>query len=129
MNEISALCDGECNIPFEKLQINTKSSYHIHKFGFDPDHPPYIPGGVDLNSGTMSLSGVQYLSRTYNLHNLYGFLETKGKKNKRNRKRKFTVFLNLATNKALEKVRGERSLVISRSTFSGSGKYGKKIAD
>lgn len=73
MNEISGMCNGECNIPFEKK----KKSGIPNSMQFDPDHPPYIPGGFDLNSGTMSLSGYQYASRTYNLHNLYSFLETK----------------------------------------------------
>ncbi len=56
MNEVSSFCTGECKIPFLE-RITT----------FDPDYPPYVPGGYELNEKTISMSGLQHLSLTYNL--------------------------------------------------------------
>jgi lysosomal alpha-glucosidase len=66
MNEISNFCNGACN---------TKYTYH----GPDPwDNPPYTPGGVALNTSTLSMNARQYIGINYNTHNLYGFSEAVG---------------------------------------------------
>lgn len=52
------------------------------------------------------MDAVHNISIEYNVHNLFGMLEA------------------IATQKALEKVRGKRALVISRSTYPSSGHYG-----
>ncbi|XP_060588970.1 lysosomal alpha-glucosidase-like, partial [Ruditapes philippinarum] len=93
MNEIAAFVDGSidgCPI----------SQY---------DHPPYTPGVVSgkLYTKTICASAKQKLSVHYNLHNLYGFMETK------------------ATYYALKELpSGKRPFIISRATFAGQGHYG-----
>ncbi|XP_077980261.1 lysosomal alpha-glucosidase-like [Glandiceps talaboti] len=71
------------------------------------DYPPYVPNvfGITLNDESMCPSAKQNLSLHYNLHNLYGYTEVS------------------ATYRALKNIRGLRPFVLSRSTFSGSGKY------
>uniref|UniRef100_A0A8C0Y2K0 Lysosomal alpha-glucosidase n=9 Tax=Castor canadensis TaxID=51338 RepID=A0A8C0Y2K0_CASCN len=71
------------------------------------ENPPYVPGvvGGTLQAATICASSHQFLSAHYNLHNLYGLTEA------------------IASNMALEKARGTRPFVISRSTFSGHGRY------
>ncbi|XP_041073054.1 lysosomal alpha-glucosidase-like isoform X3 [Carcharodon carcharias] len=71
------------------------------------ENPPYVPGvtGGNLRSRTLCMSGKQYLSSHYNLHNLYGLTEA------------------IASHDALIKVIGKRPFVISRSTFPSHGHY------
>ncbi|XP_072339593.1 lysosomal alpha-glucosidase [Scyliorhinus torazame] len=71
------------------------------------ENPPYVPGvtGWNLRSATICMSGKQYLSSHYNLHNLYGLTEA------------------IASHNALIKVIGKRPFVISRSTFPSHGRY------
>ncbi|XP_073350989.1 lysosomal alpha-glucosidase [Pagrus major] len=73
----------------------------------DLEHPPYTPRvvGGQLNSGTLCMSAQQKLSTHYNLHNMYGLTEA------------------FATHSALMKVRGKRPFVLSRSSFSGIGRF------
>ncbi|XP_055954358.1 lysosomal alpha-glucosidase [Patella vulgata] len=81
------------------------------------EEPPYIPNvsGGKLIYRTMCMTAQQYTSIQYNLHTLYGLLETKASHH-------FTcpsVYF-----RALTTILGKRSLVISRSTFAGQGHYG-----
>ncbi|XP_052063145.1 lysosomal alpha-glucosidase-like [Mytilus californianus] len=70
------------------------------------DEPPFVPPITgDMIDKTLCTSAQQHLSSHYNLHSLYGHFEAK------------------ATYDTLKKIRDKRSLVISRSTFAGSGKY------
>ena len=76
-----------------------------------PNNPPYRINngatGMPLNVNTIDMDAThgeqQWIE--YNVHNMYGFSES------------------IATNAALESTMGSRSLVISRSSFSGSGKH------
>ncbi|XP_045214547.2 lysosomal alpha-glucosidase-like isoform X2 [Mercenaria mercenaria] len=71
--------------------------------------PPYLPdvAGGTLYSRTICPSARQKLSTYYNLHNMYGMMETN------------------ATYHALKSLPlRRRPFVISRSTFSGQGHYG-----
>jgi len=78
-----------------------------------PNNPPYrinnAATGADLNTLTIDMDAVHSWNTTslleYDVHNLYGFSEA------------------VATNAALESQMGTRSLVLSRSTFSGSGHH------
>lgn len=72
------------------------------------EHPYFLPavhGGL-LFYHTLCMSSRQHLGLHYNLHNLFGFTET------------------IATNAALQIIRGKRPFIISRSTFPGQGSYG-----
>ena len=118
MNEPSNFCDGER--PFScPSDITPDLSSEFTRtadiaYPFDPFRQPYVPGEFqqqyggkgDLDQKTVGMYGVQYNSLHYNLHSMYGLSELQ------------------QTMKALTRVRKKRSLVVSRSTFPGSGKYG-----
>jgi len=70
-----------------------------------PENPPYVPGGFPLSQKTANVTATTYLSNEYNTHNLYGWSE------------------GIVTKQAAEKLRGKRSVVISRSTFAGTGRH------
>lgn len=79
--------------------------------GFDPLFPPYIPGHVaGDNEGafikTMMFDAVQYPGLHYDWHNMYGHSEI------------------VASADAMKSITGERQMIISRSTFPGSGFHG-----
>jgi alpha-glucosidase (family GH31 glycosyl hydrolase) len=148
MNEVANFCDGECKfiapvgfnrdsliskvnaprVDFEKAQAaigkvmqkqQEIESASVGKNGvvlprpkhgkldFDPNDPPYKPvnGGNPINSHTIDLSAKQYLSLQYNIHSLYGHYEGK------------------ATRSAADNILKKRSLIVSRSTFAGSGRH------
>eukprot|EP01112_Ceratiomyxa_fruticulosa_P012496 TRINITY_DN3460_c0_g1_i1.p1 TRINITY_DN3460_c0_g1~~TRINITY_DN3460_c0_g1_i1.p1 ORF type:complete len:854 (+),score=189.03 TRINITY_DN3460_c0_g1_i1:554-3115(+) len=102
MNEVSNFCTGQCgNIP-------TPSSASKLKYapGFNPEKPPYLPGGQKLDWHTLNMTAIQNGSLImYNTHNLFGWSE------------------GIATKNVLESLFGTRSIVISRSTFAGSGNH------
>ncbi|KAK7508003.1 hypothetical protein BaRGS_00000968 [Batillaria attramentaria] len=70
-----------------------------------PFTPPFINGGK-LAIRTVCPSAQQAVSSHYNLHNMYGWSETK------------------VTSAGLKRLLGKRSFVLSRSTFPSSGHYG-----
>jgi alpha-glucosidase (family GH31 glycosyl hydrolase) len=101
MNEISNFCNGECN-PASESRVSATQS---RAGRFDPDNPPFkiVNGGDALDRHTISLSARHYSTLEYNAHNLYGHLE------------------GIATKNALESYLQQRSVVIGRSTFAGTG--------
>ncbi|KAE9019239.1 hypothetical protein PR001_g13929 [Phytophthora rubi] len=82
-------------------------------FPFDPYRQPFAPGQNEprqgghgnLNSATLPMAALHHSSLHYNLHSLYGHAQAR------------------ATRHALDKIVQKRSVLLSRSTFSGSGKY------
>eukprot|EP00118_Oscarella_pearsei_P007834 m.39311 g.39311 ORF g.39311 m.39311 type:complete len:667 (+) comp32704_c0_seq8:17-2017(+) len=72
------------------------------------ENPPYKPAldGDHLNARTLCMSATNAISTQYNLHSMYGYSEAK------------------VTMGALTNVLGKRSMVISRSTYPGSGAHG-----
>nr|XP_015212266.1 PREDICTED: lysosomal alpha-glucosidase [Lepisosteus oculatus]XP_015212267.1 PREDICTED: lysosomal alpha-glucosidase [Lepisosteus oculatus] len=105
--------DFHAKVPFDGLWIdmNEPSSFVQGSLQGCPDNdlenPPYTPGviGGSLSAGTLCMSSQQHLSSHYNLHNLYGLTEAN------------------ATHSALERVRGTRPFVLSRSSFPGLGRF------
>jgi len=108
MNEISNFCSGECS---NNILINNDKKKNI---SFDPNNPPYkicnggYPQQDDLHTNTLSMDCKHDDGKIleYNCHNLFGLMET------------------WATKESLEKIRGKRAVVISRSTFASSGYHG-----
>uniref|UniRef100_G1SDA0 Sucrase-isomaltase, intestinal n=1 Tax=Oryctolagus cuniculus TaxID=9986 RepID=G1SDA0_RABIT len=79
------------------------------------NHPPYMPHlesrGTGLNSKTLCMESEQILPdgsrvRHYDVHNLYGWSQTR------------------PTYEAVQEVTGQRGIVITRSTFPSSGRWG-----
>ncbi|XP_077527812.1 lysosomal alpha-glucosidase-like [Haemaphysalis longicornis] len=100
-------------VPFDGLwlDLNEPSSlYNGSERGCPAstlEEPPYLPGEGNeaLRTKTLCMTGRQYLSRHYNLHNLYGLTEA------------------LRTYDSLRQILMRRPFIISRSTFSGQGRY------
>ena len=125
MNEISNFCNGECSSEEDSATVQQAPKPTIPYSGFDPNSPPYQINNqgsrAALNTKTISTDAVHYGGvLEYNTHNLFG--EQKGHQNNY-----FDQLLGLtesiASNLALENIRKARSLVISRSTFPGSGSH------
>ncbi|XP_053212192.1 lysosomal alpha-glucosidase-like [Panonychus citri] len=70
------------------------------------DNPPYTPGIQPLYNNTICMSAKQYGGLHYDLHSLFGLLET------------------VATYEAVKNITGTRPFILSRSTFSSQGHYG-----
>ncbi|KAG7401304.1 hypothetical protein PHYBOEH_002108 [Phytophthora boehmeriae] len=82
-------------------------------FPFDPYRQPFVPGQSEpefgghgnLNSATLPMAALHYSSLHYNLHSLYGHTQAH------------------ATRHALDAILKKRSVLLSRSTFAGSGRF------
>eukprot|EP01117_Protostelium_nocturnum_P008400 TRINITY_DN29_c2_g1_i2.p1 TRINITY_DN29_c2_g1~~TRINITY_DN29_c2_g1_i2.p1 ORF type:complete len:707 (+),score=283.88 TRINITY_DN29_c2_g1_i2:811-2931(+) len=103
MNELSNFCDGDC-------QDKPIPPSNPNKFVFNANFPPYkinnLANGAKnpLFAKTISPDSVHYGGvLEYDSHNLFGYMES------------------WASKEAMEKIRGERALIISRSSYSGSG--------
>jgi lysosomal alpha-glucosidase len=97
MNEIVGFCDGECT-------SSTKSK----NSAFDPNNPPYMPSGDFIYHRTLLMDSKDSLSMQYNTHSLYAHYE------------------NYATRIALDNLLKKRSLIITRSSFAGTGHTSSK---
>lgn len=104
-NILSAgFCNGEC-YPEGYLEQETKTKPQNIKLDFDPNNPPYVPGGIDLAEKTLRLDAVSKGGIEYNVHTMYGLMET------------------VATRNFFEKARKKRAFILTRSTFPGTGHY------
>lgn len=71
-----------------------------------PPKMPYVPqGGVRIDKSTVDVYALTKWGPQYDTHSLYGWSE------------------GIASKNALEKLRNKRAVVISRSTFAGSGSH------
>lgn len=93
MNEVSNFCVGAC-IPEDVVPSQDSVKSRL----------VYNPGFRDLEEKSLSLDGVHSDGIELNYHSLFGFLQ------------------GIATNKYFTDQQ-KRSLIISRSTFAGQGKY------
>ncbi|KAJ7325169.1 hypothetical protein JRQ81_018189 [Phrynocephalus forsythii] len=72
------------------------------------NYPPYTPKIIDgvTYSKTLCMDAVQKAGKQYDVHSLYGY------------------FMTIATDQVIQAVYpGQRSFLLSRSTFAGSGKF------
>uniref|UniRef100_A0A7S1KLE3 alpha-glucosidase n=1 Tax=Percolomonas cosmopolitus TaxID=63605 RepID=A0A7S1KLE3_9EUKA len=96
MNEIAGFVNGSVTAPIAAGRRNSE---------FNPNNPPYVPGGVRLDEKTVSLDATTEMGLQYNTHNLYGQSEV------------------IATKTILEEITQKRAFVLTRSTYVGSGNY------
>ncbi|XP_035824593.1 sucrase-isomaltase, intestinal [Aplysia californica] len=107
--------DFHRKIPFDGLWIdmNEPSSFVYGSTQGCPgnlfDDPPFVPPSItdkSLISHTICPSAQQSISEQYNVHNMYGWSQA-----------------NVSRGVLDTLFQGKRSLLISRSTFAGSGKF------
>lgn len=105
MNDPSTFCTGECGnakCEGEKTDAQKNMSKPYHRIGHK----------LDMEHMTLDLASRQYLGNHYDLHNMYGFYES------------------IATRDGLDRILKndnngtmKRSLLLSRGSFLGSGRY------
>lgn len=109
---------GECYPQDKEHNYETPSQSEKKTYSESPvkpgafDNIPYTPGEENLNYKTLSMDGYHYdidhnnTFLMYNVHNIYGTLET------------------IATHNYLKSKDDKRQLIISRDSFVGHGQYG-----
>ncbi|KAL5515500.1 hypothetical protein EMCRGX_G000674 [Ephydatia muelleri] len=114
----SQISQFHSNVQFDGLWIDMNEPSNFVDGSMDGcpissfEVPPFVPKairsplGQKVTSGTLCMTANQYLSTHYNLHSLYGLTEAN------------------STMNALTATLNKRSLVISRSTYPGSGAHG-----
>ncbi|EGG17368.1 hypothetical protein DFA_08363 [Cavenderia fasciculata] len=106
MNELANFCNA-C-IPWleegiaEELEASQSES---SSDAFDPNNPPYVPGTTIIYFNSINMSTVQYNNTNYyDAKSLYGFMES------------------MVTTDIAKQLLNQRSTLISRSTFPGTGR-------
>ncbi|KAJ0178509.1 hypothetical protein K1T71_006332 [Dendrolimus kikuchii] len=108
---VEMMTDFHKNIPFDGAWIDMNEPSNFvdgAMFGHcEPENLPYMPNTHDqhLNQHTLCMDAQHYIGVHYDLHNLYALTEA------------------IATNFALQEIRGKRSFVITRASFPGLGQY------
>ncbi|XP_064475878.1 lysosomal alpha-glucosidase-like [Ornithodoros turicata] len=101
-------------VPFDGigLDLNEPSSFTNESERRCPpdnslEHPPFLPGDgrMPLHYKTLCMSSRQYVSRHYDVHNLYGYTQA------------------LRTYDGLSQIMFRRPFVVSRASFAGQGAY------
>lgn len=96
MNEASNFCDGYCF-------WDQQPQHHVQR------NLKYVPTGQNLETGAIALDAVHYDgSLELDAHSLYGTMETE------------------ATHNYFVETLKKRPMIIARSSFAGSGKYGSR---
>jgi len=96
MNEASNFCDGYC-------YYDQQPQHHVQR------NLKYVPTGQNLETNAIALDAVHYDgSLELDAHSLYGTMETE------------------ATHNYFVDVLKKRPMIIARSSFAGSGKYGSR---
>lgn len=105
MNEVSCFCNGTC----DSSRLNQPFHMRGQLAQFNPNNPPYVPGGRQLDMKTLSMDAIQHISINYNTHSLYGLYEVN------------------ATTAILQKVTGnKRPFILTRSSYPGLGAISAK---
>ncbi|GIQ84732.1 glycoside hydrolase family 31 [Kipferlia bialata] len=75
MNEIAAFCDGICpDCPV--LPVDPRCGDRSHETPyFDPNNPPYTPGGITLDMHGIDASGYDHYGMLYDTHSTYALNE------------------------------------------------------
>jgi len=100
MNEPSSFCDGECP-DNEHYKFYTYPLDYYDDLYYNPSHRPLEHNTISLES----LHVGEHSETEFNYHNLYGLMESR------------------ATHRYFSQRLGKRPLVLSSSTFPGSGRY------
>ena len=96
---MSCFCNGTCDAT---RQPKTRNQ-------FNPNNPPYVPGGRPLDMKTLSMDAKQYMGLNYDTHSLYGLYEVN------------------ATTEVLRRVTGnKRPFILTRSSYPGLGAISAK---
>jgi len=94
MNEVSNFINGDCDHNPTLINNTTMT---------------YTPGGQGINTRSLDAAATHYYGHDeYNMHSLFGFLESK------------------ATNKYFTQHKRTRPFIISRSSYPGHGRYASK---
>lgn len=93
MNEASNFCNGFCS---KKVKLDLPIQDHLF----------YTPGARDLNTKSISIDALHHNHVTeFEVHSLYGF------------------YMSIATSSYFTETLGKRAFVITRSSYTGVGKF------
>ncbi|XP_015792613.1 lysosomal alpha-glucosidase-like [Tetranychus urticae] len=102
--------DLKNQVDYDGVWIDMNEPYNFHQIMPCPnnsyEYPPYTPGIQPLNNNTICMSCKQHGGLHYDVHSLFGLLET------------------VATYEAVKNITGIRPFILSRSTFPSQGHYG-----
>ncbi|GKT28764.1 Glycoside hydrolase family 31 like protein, partial [Aduncisulcus paluster] len=112
MCEPATMVDGECDSDGKKYEPTYADSLI---YSYDPDDPPFRPGTRPLNESSL----------TMNAYTPYFFADTNRPAGMVDLRNVFGMYMSVRTREALDALLPSESktLMLTRSSFSGSGKY------